>query len=44
MWYRVLEGLFCVLAGAFVGGLAIAYLAAHALGKGIIEIVKGLLH
>ena len=43
MWYHVLEGLCCVFAGAVVGGLAIAYLAAHALGKGIIEMVKGLI-
>jgi hypothetical protein len=43
MWYRVLKGLFCVFAGAIVGSLAVAYLAAHALGKGLIEMVKGLI-
>jgi len=43
VWYRILEGLCCVVAGAFMGILLVILTAARALGKGFIELVKGLI-
>jgi hypothetical protein len=43
MWYRVLEGLFCMFIGAVVAILFILATIARSFGKSIIEIVRVLI-